>query len=122
MTTATTTGTTATTGTSGSAFPPSVDELVPRVRARAIELGRVPSRNQVMREFRVGRDKARAVLDALTTEPNPATRPEITPTPTVLAGDYVPVEADPDYQAHLNHPAPIVMGCPYCPDPDDLTD
>jgi hypothetical protein len=57
-----------------------VDELVPRVRARAIELGAPLSRNRVMREFGVGAGKARAVLDALTgTEVNPATRPEVSP-------------------------------------------
>jgi hypothetical protein len=68
------------TPTTGSAFPPSVDELVPRVRARQVELGKPLSRNQVMREFRVGADKARAVLDALTgTEMDPATRPEVSP-------------------------------------------
>lgn len=51
--------------TGPSSFPMSVDDLLPRVRARAVELGRVPSRNQVMAEFKVGAPKARAVLAAL---------------------------------------------------------
>jgi hypothetical protein len=69
-----------TTATTGSAFPPSIDELVPRVQARAIELGAPLSRNRVMREFGVGAAKAKAVLDAVAgSEVNPATRPEVTP-------------------------------------------
>lgn len=71
--------TTATTSP-GSAFPPSIDELVPRVRARTIELGAPLSRNRVMREFGVGAAKAKAVLDMLTgTEVDPANRPEVSP-------------------------------------------
>ena len=54
------------TASTGSAYPLSVDELVPRVRERMAELGRMPSRNQIMSEFKVGAPKARAVLDALT--------------------------------------------------------
>ncbi len=53
------------TASTGSAYPPSVADLVPRVRQWAAELGRMPSRNQVMREFKVGGPKATAVLDAL---------------------------------------------------------
>lgn len=49
----------------GSAYPVPVEELVPLVRDRARELGRVPSQNQVMGEYRVGVGKARAVLAAL---------------------------------------------------------
>jgi hypothetical protein len=68
-----------TTASTGSAFPPSVDELVPRVRARQVEVGAPLSRNRVMREFGVGAGKARAVLDAVAgLEVDPATRPEVT--------------------------------------------
>jgi hypothetical protein len=90
-----------TTATTGSVFPPSVDELVPRVRARMVELGAPLSRNRIMREFGVGAAKARAVLDALTgTEVDPATRPEVSPgrllhavtTPT--PGPQTPIESD----------------------------
>jgi hypothetical protein len=92
--------TTANTST-GSVFPPSVDELVPRVRARMVELGAPLSRNRVMREFGVGAAKARAVLDALSgTEVDPAARPEVspgrllhavtTPTPGPSGADTIP--------------------------------
>jgi len=49
----------------GSAYPPSVDALLPRVREWAADLGSHPSRNRIMTEFRVGAPKARAVLAAL---------------------------------------------------------
>jgi hypothetical protein len=48
-----------------SAYPPSVDALLPRVREWAAELGSAPSRNRIMSEFRVGAPKARAILAAL---------------------------------------------------------
>ncbi len=53
------------TASTGSAYPLSVADLVPRVRERMAELGRMPSRNQIMSEFKVGAPKARAVLAAL---------------------------------------------------------
>ncbi len=49
----------------GSAYPPSVAELLPRVRDRITELGEIPSRNRIMAEFKVGAPKARAILDAI---------------------------------------------------------
>ena len=54
-----------------SAYPVPVSELVPKARELAAELGAVPSRNRLMREFRIGANKARAVLDALNAEPAP---------------------------------------------------
>lgn len=50
---------------SRSAYPPSVEGLLPRVREWAANLGSVPSRNRIMTEFRVGAPKARAILAAL---------------------------------------------------------
>lgn len=50
----------------GSAYPPSVEALLPRVHELVAELGTTPSRNRIMTEFRVGAPKARAILDALT--------------------------------------------------------
>ena len=48
-----------------SAYPLPVDELTDRVREHATRLGAWPSRRQVMTEFKVGRPKAIAALDAL---------------------------------------------------------
>jgi hypothetical protein len=49
-----------------SAFPRPVDELVPAVRKWAAELGELPSRNKIKQRFRIGADKANAVLAILT--------------------------------------------------------
>jgi hypothetical protein len=49
----------------GSAYPPSVEGLLPRARKLASDLGSIPSRNRIMNEFRVGAPKARAILAAL---------------------------------------------------------
>jgi hypothetical protein len=48
-----------------SAYPVEIDALAERVKARAVELGAMPSRNRVMSEFKVGAPKARAALAAL---------------------------------------------------------
>lgn len=48
-----------------SAYPIPVDELTDRVREHAAQLREWPSRNQVMKEFKVGGPKATAALDAL---------------------------------------------------------
>jgi hypothetical protein len=58
-----------------SAYPKTVDALMPAARQLAAELGRRPSRNQIMSSLRIGRDKARAILarlDEQDTEPVPA--------------------------------------------------
>jgi hypothetical protein len=52
--------------TTRSAYPTSVDELIPHARDLAAELGTLPSRNQLKKTFRVGAPKANALLEALT--------------------------------------------------------
>jgi hypothetical protein len=54
------------TASTGSAYPVSVDELLPRAREWMADLGKTPSRNQIMSEFKVGAPKAKAIRDALT--------------------------------------------------------
>jgi hypothetical protein len=53
---------------SGSAYPLSIEGLLPRVRAWVADLGSDPSRNRIMTEFRVGAPKANAILEALKSE------------------------------------------------------
>ncbi|WP_309116742.1 ABC transporter permease [Saccharothrix sp.] len=48
-----------------SAYPTTVDTLETKVRNWAAELGHLPSRNQVMKRFKVGAPKATAVLTAI---------------------------------------------------------
>jgi hypothetical protein len=52
-----------------SAYPVAVQELVPHARALATQLGRLPSRNHLMRELRVGARKASQLLATLTSDP-----------------------------------------------------
>jgi hypothetical protein len=61
-------------------YPVPVEDLIPAARKLAADLGSVPSRNRIMKEFRIGADKARSVLDALT-EPVPAPAPDPMPVP-----------------------------------------
>jgi hypothetical protein len=58
--------------TTRSAYPTSVDELIPHARDLAAELGTLPSRNQLKKTFRVGAPKANALLGALTAPPTTA--------------------------------------------------
>ncbi|WP_433126511.1 ABC transporter permease [Micromonospora sp. CA-240977] len=58
-----------TTATAPSAYPRAIGDLLPAVRDLADRLGEIPSRNQIMREFKVGAPKAQAVRLALVAEP-----------------------------------------------------
>ncbi|GAA0439320.1 ABC transporter permease [Actinoplanes capillaceus] len=62
--------------TTGSAYPRTVDELIPHARDLADRLGGLPSRNQLMKTFKVGGPKASALLAALTPAPAAPTAPE----------------------------------------------
>ena len=73
-----------------SAYPKTVDELIPHARDLADQLGEVPSRNKLMKTFRVGSDKANALLDALTVAPAdvpPGELPTAPPEPVTEADD-----------------------------------
>ena len=48
-----------------SAYPRTIDDIVPAARKLAAELGQVPSRNKLKKHFRIGADKANAVLTIL---------------------------------------------------------
>jgi hypothetical protein len=88
-----------------SAYPIEVDTLVDRVRARAIELGKLPSRNKVMSEFRVGAPKATAALAALESAGFDPTAPDTVaaPVPSRRLHSVTPDEttAEPALQADL---------------------
>lgn len=64
-----------------SAYPRTIDDIVPAARKLAAELGQVPSRNKLKKHFRIGADKANAVLTILNgTETDPVTIGETTET------------------------------------------
>lgn len=46
-------------------YPVPVEDLIPAARQLAAQLGATPSRNRIMKEYRIGADKARAILEAL---------------------------------------------------------
>lgn len=48
-----------------SAYPPAVEDLIPQARTLADTLGEIPSRNRLMKEFKIGVPKANALRDAL---------------------------------------------------------
>ena len=60
-----------------SAYPAAVEALIPQARELADQLGEVPSRNRLMKEFKVGAPKAIALREALT--PPEQERPAVTP-------------------------------------------
>jgi hypothetical protein len=52
-----------------SAYPAAVETLIPLARDLAEQIGEIPSRNRLMKEFRVGAPKALALREALATAP-----------------------------------------------------
>ncbi len=68
-----------------TAYPVPVSDLIPKARKLAADLGTVPSRNRLMAEYKIGRDKARAILAELTA---PAESPAV-PVPADLAGPHL---------------------------------
>jgi hypothetical protein len=77
----------------GSAYPVAVQALVPDARALAERFGRLPSRNQLMRELRVGAGKASQLLAMLSVEsagPWSVTTAGELPAVSASIGDAVP--------------------------------
>ena len=78
-----------------SAYPVPVSDLIPKAWELADELGSVPSRNRLMSEFRIGAQKARAILEELDAEPAPdSTETTLRAVPDRLADDDVTEPAD----------------------------
>ncbi|GAB2565087.1 ABC transporter permease [Kribbella endophytica] len=61
-------------------YPVPVEELIPAARKLADETGGIPSQNRLMKHFRIGKDKAKAVRLALI-EDDAATRTHLEPVP-----------------------------------------
>ncbi|RKN44308.1 ABC transporter permease [Micromonospora endolithica] len=77
----------------GTKYPQPVDELLPAARKLTAELGQVPSRNQLMRHFRIGAPKAVELLARLRDEAEPLPVTDERPSPTY---DYAePIGPDP---------------------------
>jgi hypothetical protein len=67
-----------------SAYPASVEVLIPQARRLAAELGELPSRNRLMTQYRIGAKKAGQILTALT-ETTPTTPSDPAPSDPVSA-------------------------------------
>jgi hypothetical protein len=62
------------TASTGSAYPSSVEDLMPQVRELMLELGKVPARNEIMRAFKIGAPKANKIIAALAESETPEER------------------------------------------------
>lgn len=69
-----------------SAYPATLDALMPQARELAESIGDTPSQNRLMRELKIGKDKARTIRQRLTED-----RTAPTETGPVTEADPVPV-------------------------------
>lgn len=100
-----------------TAYPVPVEDLIPAARKLAADLGTVPSRNRIMKEFRIGADKARSILDALTEPAEPHLHAVPTPAETRQDGGTEEMPPAPEEGASLQvtppvDPAPVAEPAP----------
>ncbi|MGW1059006.1 ABC transporter permease [Micromonospora rubida] len=94
----------------GTKFPQPVDALLPAARALDLPDGQqLPSRNRLMREFRIGAAKADDILARLKSEHDGRTRAETLRKALILRGSLLTPEADTADPAapRLDYPEPI---------------
>jgi hypothetical protein len=103
------------TTTTRSAYPRDVPDLIPHARDLAADLGEVPSRNKLMKTFKVGADKANALREALTTAP--AATPPADPVAEVADDLAEPVDV-PTPAEPLTPPAPAEVAEAAAPSAD----
>lgn len=95
-----------TTPTLNSAYPRSMEDLLPAARDLAERTGELPSRNRLMKEFKVGGPKARAILSALR-QPLPDASP-VTSEPSGETSQTRPeTEADPGSDSSPEVASPV---------------
>ncbi|MER7278845.1 ABC transporter permease [Dactylosporangium sp. NPDC000244] len=98
-----------TTATAPSAYPPPIAELLPQARTLAEQIGRTPSRNALMKTFKIGAPKAMAVLEALAAEETtvlPAEPEAPAPRPLHLVPDLEPDDEPTEAPVPVGPPAP----------------
>jgi len=100
-----------------SAYPRSVDQLLPAARQLAAELGEIPSRNRLMAELRIGAPKAGELRDALSL---PSPPPSVDSDPPLKTNPAPPQTApSPDTKPQTTvdgHPDPKIPN-PSIPNP-----
>ncbi|MEU9504873.1 ABC transporter permease [Micromonospora sp. NPDC048170] len=90
----------------GTRYPQPVDALMPAARKLANELGSLPSRNRLMREFHIGAPKADDLRTRLTAEHEKQTRAEQIRTAMIVRGALLPLD---DALTDLTAPAPVPL-------------
>lgn len=115
----------------GTKYPQPVDELLPAARKLAAELGEVPSRNQLMRRFRIGAPKAGELLARLRDEADRQARVDALHLAMVKRGslaervELFPVDDEPpadpwDYAEPIGpDPVPAPVPTPAAVEPDE---
>src|SRR5690348_5977713 len=74
-----------------SAYPVTLDALMPQARELAESIGDPPSQNRLMKELKIGKDKARTIRQRLNADPT-KTSPDAPADPVPAAE---PTEANP---------------------------
>ncbi|MFF3864172.1 ABC transporter permease [Micromonospora sp. NPDC001898] len=91
----------------GTRYPQPVDALLPAARALDLPDGQqFPSRNRLMREFRIGAPKADDLLARLKAEHEKRTRTEQTRTAMIARGALLPLD---DALTNLTEPATVPL-------------
>ncbi|MER7420658.1 DUF2637 domain-containing protein [Micromonospora peucetia] len=102
----------------GTRYPQPVDELLPAARALDLPDGKVlPSRNRLMREFRIGAAKADDLLARLKAEHEQRTRTEQIRTAMILRGAVLPPAGTSWTDPTTPAPVPFDYAEPIGPDP-----
>ncbi|MEU8330021.1 ABC transporter permease [Micromonospora sp. NPDC048839] len=99
----------------GTRYPQPIEHLLPAARALDLPDGEAfPSRNRLMREFRIGAPKAGELLALLKTEPAapPADTTEPTTTDPAAPEPAPPVELDPTPEPEITTPEPVEQVAP----------
>ncbi|MEH0971590.1 ABC transporter permease [Micromonospora sp. CPCC 205546] len=88
----------------GTRYPQPVDALLPAARKLTTELGGLPSRNRLMREFHIGAPKADDLRARLTAEHEKQTRVEQIRAAMIVRGALLPLDNAP---ADVTEAAPV---------------
>lgn len=103
-----------------STYPVAVQDLIPAARQLTAELGGLPSRNRIMKEYRIGADKARTILDALAEPTSGPAEPHLHSVPSPADAEYesgtdempapLAEEASPQVTEHVDPGSPVRSG------------
>ncbi|SCL39219.1 hypothetical protein GA0074692_5284 [Micromonospora pallida] len=108
----------------GTRYPQPVEDLLPAARKLAHELGGLPSRNRLMKRFRIGSEKANELLTLLRDERDQQARTDRMHAAMVVRGSLAerptlfPIDPAPDTDTTETDPATPDRTDPPTPDPE----